>query len=64
MTLKTNSNPNFRLTLSLDVNYELEYINILVELFNIQNRRAQLKQFHGDFKAALDQYRKWEEFIF
>lgn len=64
MTLKVNSNPNFKLELKLDINYELEYINVLVELYNIKNHRVQLKQFHTDFKAALEQYRRWEEFIF
>lgn len=64
MVLKTNSNPNFKLELKLDVNYELEYINVLVELMNLKNRRVQLKQFHTDFKSALEQYRQWEEFVF
>ena len=34
MIIKANSNPYFNLTLTIDVNLKLEYINILVNLHN------------------------------
>ena len=65
MVLKTINNENFNLSMKLDINYELEYINILVILDNLQNNKRQMKLFHGnEFKEALKQYNYWETFIF
>lgn len=65
MILKTNSNPNFILSLKLDINYDNKYIDILVILENIKNHNKQMKLFHGnEFDKALSQYNQWEQFIF
>lgn len=65
MVLKTVNNDNFKLSMQLDINYELEYINILVILDNLQNKKRQMRHFHGnEFKEALNQYKHWETFIF
>ena len=65
MILKVNSNPNFTLTLKLDINYELETINILVILQNITNGKKEMQCFHGsELKKALARYRQYEQFIF
>lgn len=65
MVLKTNNNENFKLSMQLDINYELEYIEILVILDNMLNKKRQMRIFHGnEFKEALNQYKLWEQFIF
>ena len=63
--LKTAANENFSLSIKLDINYELGYIDILVILDNLQNKKRQMKLFHGnEFKSALTQYEQWKTFIF
>ena len=65
MILKTKNNDNFKLTMKLEINYNLEYIEILVILDNLQNNKRQMKIFKAnDFTAALTQYKQWEQFIF
>lgn len=65
MVLRTINNENFNLSIKLDINYKLEYIDILVILDNLQNNKRQMKLFHGnEFKEALNQYKLWENFIF
>ena len=65
MILKTTNNENFNLSMKLDINYDLEYIDILVILDNLQNKKRQMKLFHGnEFKDALNQYKLWKTFIF
>ena len=65
MILKTKNNDNFKLTMKLEINYNLEYIEILVILDNLQNNKRQMKIFKAnDFKDALSQYKQWELFIF
>lgn len=65
MTLKTVNNENFKLSLKLDINYEIKYIEILVILDNTKNNKRQMKIFHGnEFEKALNQYKLWEQFIF
>lgn len=65
MILKTVNNENFTLTLKLDVNYELKYIEILVILDNTINHKRQMKMYHGnEFDKALNQYKLCEQFIF
>ena len=64
MILKINSNPTFTLTLKLDVNYDLEYVEFLVILDNKTKNRRDMRQFHGDeFKKALKQYKEWEDML-
>lgn len=60
MIIKTNSNPIFNLTLTIDVNLKLEYINILVNLHNKNKNTMQTKQFFSDLKAALQYYENLE----
>lgn len=65
MILKTNSNPNFILSLKIDIDYNLEIITFLVILDNVKNHKRQMKTFAGnEFKQALEQYEIWEQFIF
>ena len=65
MILKTNSNPNFILSLKIDINYSLETVTFLVILDNLKNHKREMKTFHGnEFKQALEQYNHYEEFIF
>ena len=65
MELRTAKNENFNLSMKLDINYELGYIDILVILDNLQNKKRQMKLFHGnEFKNALNQYEQWKTFIF
>lgn len=60
MIIKANSNPYFNLTLTIDVNLKLEYINILVSLHNKNKNTMQTKHFFGDLKAALQHYENLE----
>lgn len=65
MTLKTENNKNFELSLIIDINYKNEYIEFLVILDNLHNNKREMKMFHGnEFKQALSQYRHWKNFIF
>ena len=65
MTLKQINNDNFKLSMKLDINYDLEYIEILVILDNLVNNKRQMRLFHGNkFKEAMSQYKHWETFIF
>lgn len=65
MILKVNSNPNFKLVLKLDIDYELKQINILVILDNLKNHKREMKPFKGNqLEEAMTQYKLWEEFIF
>lgn len=60
MIIKANSTPHFNLTLTIDVNLKLEYINILVSLHNKNKNTMQTKQFFSDLKAALQHYKNLE----
>ena len=65
MILRVNSNPNFKLELKLDIDYELKQINILVILDNLKNHKREMKLFKGNqLEEAMTQYKLWEEFIF
>ena len=65
MTIKTKNNDNFTLSMKLDINYDLGYIDILVILFNRGNMKKDMRLFHGnEFDKALQQYKLWEQFIF
>lgn len=65
MILKTNSNPNFILSMKLDIDWNLQCITILVILDNIKNHNRQMKTFKGnEFSDAISQYNQWEQFIF
>lgn len=65
MILKVNSNPNFTLTLKLDIDYEIEAINILVILQNTKNGKKEMNCYHGgELKKALARYSQYEQFIF
>jgi hypothetical protein len=65
MILKTNSNPNFILSLQLNIDYDLKNIDILVILDNIKNHKREMQVFRGnELEKALQQYNHYEEFIF
>ena len=65
MILKTNSNPNFILSLKLNIDYELKNIDILVILDNIKNHNRKMNVFRGnELEKALQQYNEYEQFIF
>lgn len=65
MILKTNSNPNFILSLKLNIDYDLKDIDILVILDNIKNHKRKMHVFRGnELEKALQQYDHYEEFIF
>lgn len=65
MILKTNNNTNFNLSMKLDINYELKYIDILIIFSNIINNKKQMFVYHGnEFKEALKKYSELEQLIF
>lgn len=65
MILKTNSNPNFILSLKLNIDYDLKNIDILVILDNIKNHKREMQVFKGnELEQALQQYNHYETFIF
>lgn len=61
MILKVNDTPEFNLSLNMNVNYDLEYIELTVNLCNKKKHTALTKQFQAsDFAAALACYRQYE----
>ena len=61
MTLKVNDTPEFNLSLNLNVNYDLEYIELTVNFWNKQKHTTQTKQFPAsEFAAALACYKQYE----
>ena len=65
MILKTNSNPNFILSMKLDIDWNLQCMTILVILNNTKNNKTQMKTFKGnELSDAINQYNQWEQFIF
>lgn len=62
MILKTNTNDRFSLTMNLNINYDLEYIEVTVCLRNHLKHTAQTKQFSADkFGEALRYYKQQED---
>ena len=65
MMLKNCTNDNFSLSIKLDINYDLKYIDILVILDNLQNHKREMQLFHSnEFDKALQQYNYYKNFIF
>lgn len=62
MTLKVNDTCEFNLSLVLIVNYDLEYIELTVNLWNKKKQTTKTKQFQAkDFSQALDYYKQLEK---
>ena len=62
MLLKTNESCDFNLSMNLQINYDLEYIEITVTLRNKRKHTALMKQFPAkDFSQALSYYKQQEE---
>lgn len=65
MILKKRDESDFNLSMELIVNYELEYIEIIVSTWNKKAHTKTMKQFHAnEFSAALNEYRMREKFLF
>lgn len=61
MTLKVNDTCDFNLSLNLNVNYDLEYIELTVKFWNKKKHTIQTKQFSAnDFSQALAYYNQQE----
>lgn len=65
MTLKANDTELFNLSMTLEILYEIEEINICVKLWNKTTHKIMTKFFKaGDFSAALKYYDSQEKFFF
>ncbi len=65
MTMRTNDNDFFNLTMSIEILYELEQINICVKLWNKTTHKIEKKFFPAaDFSSALKYYKRCERFFF
>ena len=62
MILKVNDNENFNLSLKLNVNYDMGYVEFYVILYNKINNRKQMKVFDAnEFDKALKHYEQQEK---
>lgn len=62
MILKTNTNDRFTLTMILNINYDLAYIEITVCLHNYIKHTCQTKRFPASkFDEALRYYKQQED---
>lgn len=65
MTLKVNDNANFNLTLKQNMDFERGNIEFLVILDNKENHKRKMNVFKADdFRAALQKFKEYEQFIF
>lgn len=65
MILKARDESDFNLSMKLIVNYEPEYIEIIVSAWNKKAHTKTMKQFHANkFSDALAYYRQQEAFLF
>lgn len=64
MILRVNDTDYANISMTLDVNYELKYINVIVKATNKVTHKATMKVFHAnEFDQALAYYAKCEEFL-
>ncbi len=64
MTLKVRDEQEFNLSMNLNINYDLEYIEVTVTSWNKKAHTVVTKQFGAaDFPAALAYYRNQEAFL-
>lgn len=62
MILKVNDNANFNLSLKLNINYDMGYVEFCVILCNKINNRKQMKVFDAnEFHHALNHYEQQEK---
>ena len=62
MILKVNDNANFNLSLKLNINYDMGYVEFYVILYNKNNKRKQMQVFDADkFDRALKHYEQQEK---
>lgn len=65
MTLKANNTDLFNLSMNLNINYDLEYIEITVSFWDKEKHTITTKTFPAsDFSAALKRYNEIEKFFF
>jgi hypothetical protein len=65
MTLKVNDTELFSLSMTLEILWDLEQINICVKLWNKTTHKVKTKFFPAaDFDAALKYYNEQEKFFF
>lgn len=61
MILKVNDTPDFNVTLNLNINYDLEYIEFTVNAWNKKKHTKLTKQFPAsDFSQALAYFKQQE----
>ena len=62
MILKVNDTHDFNISMHLNINYDLEYIDLTVNTWNKVNHTTQTKQFSvNDFSQALAYYNQQEK---
>lgn len=65
MTLKTNDTNIFNLSMNLNINYDLEYIEITVSFWNKEKHTIDTKTFQASqFSDALKHYNRLEKLFF
>ena len=65
MTLKVNDTNLFKLSMTLEILYDLEQIEICVKLWNKTTHKTKARFFPAsDFSAALKYYNETETFFF
>ena len=61
MNLKVSDNNNFNLSLIIQINYDMGYVEFIVKLFNKINSRKQMRVFDANqFDLALKYYNEQE----
>lgn len=64
MILKVNDNDYANVSMQLDINCELKYINVIVKATNKVTHKVTMKTFYAnEFDHALTYYAKCEEFL-
>ena len=65
MILKVRDEEDFNLSMKLDIYYDLEYIEVIVKVWNKKAHKTIMKTFNANhFSEALAYYRRQEEFLF
>lgn len=65
MILKVRDEQDFNISMKLNINYELEYIELTVNVWNKKAHTRQTKTFTANhFAEAIAYYRQQEAFLF
>lgn len=65
MILKVIDEEDFNLSMALDINYELEYIEVIVKAQNKKRHTVEMKTFKAaQFSEALAYFDRQERFLF